>query len=120
MQVALRLAHHVVGVPAHAALCEDQRPLRRRQLAERLADHLLRVAVTVESRGGDPVDPTANRVLDCLDRSPVVLRPPTICPTTTANGPRPEPDLGYLHVRPSQSPCREVSIDPHCHAPFQN
>ena len=90
-QVALGLVVWPVAVRDHAALREDERPLRGGYLAERAADDLLGVAEAVDGRGIDPVHAAADGVADRGDRARVVLGPQPYAqpPPPIAHAPNP-------------------------------
>ena len=79
--------HRVVRVPGQAAFGEDEGPIVRRDHRQGLAHDLLGVAQPVDGGRVDPVHSTLDGANDRPDGVGVILGPPAVDPTASADRP---------------------------------
>ena len=90
-----------------SALGENVWTLGGRDLAQRPPDDFLRMAQSIDGRGVDPVDAGRDGVFDGRDRVRVVLAPPPVGPSATADGPGAEADLGDSQTAYAERTCQQ-------------
>jgi len=81
----------MLGIELHSAFCKNHRPLRRGNLAQRAANHFLRMPDPVHRRRIDPIHAVIDRAPYRRDGNRIVLRAPRINPPRAARRPCAKP-----------------------------